>query len=303
MNRSGETEPMRDIRAELAFPVLDEQQIARLREIGTPRSAADGETLFAEGDRGFDFYVVVSGRVEILEHSGGTPTTVTVHEPGEFTGDVDMVTGRSALVTAVARGVTELIQIPAAEIRRFVAEDPEVGDVVLQGFMMRRTLLLDSGFSGLRIVGSRYSPATVNLTQFLARNGVPHTWIDVEEDAGAAELLQQFGVEPADTPVVMMGDGTMLKRPTPDEISDRMGLASPVGEADVADLLVVGAGPGGLAAAVYGASEGLRTRVLEADHPGGQAGGSTPYSWRPACGGSSSPSGAMIWRTRCPSTC
>lgn len=266
---------MRDIRADLAFPVLTEQQIARLRDIGTLRSAADGETLFAEGERGFDFYVVVSGRVEILEHSGGTPTTVTVHEPGEFTGDVDMVTGRSALVTAVARGPTELIQIPAAEIRRFVAEDPGLGDIVLQGFMMRRTLLLDSGFAGLRIIGSRYSPSTVRLTQFLARNGVPHTWIDVEDDPGAAELLQQFGVGPVDTPVVMMGDGTVLKRPTRDEISERMGLAAPVGEADVADLLIVGAGPGGLAAAVYGASEGLRTRVLEASHPGGQAGGST----------------------------
>jgi thioredoxin reductase (NADPH) len=264
-----------DIRAQLAFPVLDDRQIARLRKIGTPRSAEDGETLFAEGDRGFDFYVVVTGRVEILEHSGGAPTTVTVHEPGEFTGDVDMVTGRSALVTAVARGRTELIRIPAAEIRRFVAEDPELGDIVLQGFMMRRTLLLDSGFSGLRVVGSRYSPATVSLAQFLARNGVPHTWIDVEEDIGAAELLQHLGVEPADTPLVLMGDGTVLKRPTHDEVSERMGLAAPVGEAEVADLLIVGAGPGGLAAAVYGASEGLRTRVLEADHPGGQAGGST----------------------------
>jgi thioredoxin reductase (NADPH) len=264
-----------DIRAELAFPVLDEQQIERLRKIGTPRIAEDGETLIAEGDRGFDFYVVVSGSVEILEHSGGSPTTVTVHEAGEFTGDVDMVTGRSALVTAVARGRTELIQIPAAEIRRFVAEDPELGDIVLQGFMMRRTLLLDSGFSGLRVVGSRYSPATIQLAQFLARNGVPHTWIDVEEDVGAAELLHQLGVSPADTPLVMMGDGTVLKRPTPDEVSDRMGLAAPVGEAEVADLLIVGAGPGGLAAAVYGASEGLQTRVLEGSHPGGQAGGST----------------------------
>lgn len=266
---------MRDLRESLAFPVLGEAQIERLRRIGTERTVDDGAVLFAEGERGFDFYVVVSGRVEILEHSGGSARTVTIHEPGEFTGDVDMVTGRSALVTAVARGPTRLIAIPAAEIRRFVAEDPELGDTVLQGFMMRRTLLLDSGFSGLRVIGSRFSPDTVRLTQFLGRNGVPHTWLDVEEDAAADDLLRQFGVGPEAMPVVMMGDGRLLHRPSVADIAERMGLSSPVSESDLADLLIVGAGPGGLAAAVYGASEGLRTVVLEASHPGGQAGGST----------------------------
>ena len=141
--------------------------------------------------------------------------------------------------------------------------------------MMRRTLLLDSGFSGLRVIGSRYSPDTVRVTQFLARNGVPHTWLDVEDDNAADDLLRQFGVGPDEMPVVMMGDGRILHRPSLAEVAERMGLSSPVGEMDLADLLIVGAGPGGLAAAVYGASEGLRTVVLEASHPGGQAGGST----------------------------
>lgn len=187
---------MTDSREQLAFPILEPAHIERLRAIGKERELADGEVLFAEGERGFDFYVVEEGSVEIAEHSTGETKIVTVHQPGEFTGDIDMITGRSALVTATARAATRVVAISAADIRRVVAEDPDLGNIVLRGFMMRRTLLLDAGFSGLRIIGSRFSPDTVQLTQFAGRNGVPHTWIDVEEDPAAEELLQQFGCAP-----------------------------------------------------------------------------------------------------------
>ena len=266
---------MNDTREELAFPILEPGHIERLRAIGEERKLADGEVLFAEGERGFDFYVVESGSVEIAEHSTGEPKIVTVHEPGEFTGDIDMITGRSALVTATARGATRVIAIPAADIRRVVAEDPDLGNIVLRGFMMRRTLLLDAGFSGLRIIGSRFSADTVRLTQFASRNGVPHTWIDVEEDPAAEELLQQFGTCADDIPVVITGDGDLLLRPSRSELAAKLGLTMAARHRATADLLIVGAGPAGLAAAVYGSSEGLETLVIESSHAGGQAGGSS----------------------------
>lgn len=266
---------MKNFREQIAFPILEPKQLEHLRQLGAGRQVPDGEILFAEGDRGFDFFVVESGSVEIVEHSAGEARTVTVHEAGEFTGDIDMLTGRSALVTARARGPAQVLQIPADRLKQIVADEPELGNLILRGFLTRRALLLDEGFTGLRIVGSRYSRATVRLTQFASRNAIPHTWIDVEEDPAADEILQQFGVGTDDMPVVITGDGEVLRRPSVADLSAKMGLAISRERQEVTDLLIVGAGPAGLAAAVYGASEGLSTVVLEADHAGGQAGGST----------------------------
>lgn len=266
---------MKDYRESIAFPVLDTRHLERLREIGTSCEFRDGEVLFAEGDRGYDFFVVEEGQVEILEHSAGSASTITIHEVGEFTGDVDMLTGRASLVTARARGATRVIRMPVAGVKKIVADEPELGNTILRGFLTRRALLLDQGFTGLRIVGSRFSRDTVRLTQFAARNGIPHTWIDVEEDTAAAEILTQLGVSVEEMPVVITGSGELLRRPTIAELANTMGLAAPARGSEMTDLLIVGAGPAGLAAAVYGASEGLRTVVLEAHHIGGQAGGST----------------------------
>ena len=266
---------MKDYRETIAFPVLDARHLERLRDIGTSCEFGDGEVLFAEGDRGYDFFVVEEGQVEILEHSAGSASTITIHEVGEFTGDVDMLTGRASLVTARARGATRVIRMPAADVKKIVTDEPELGNTILRGFLTRRALLLDQGFTGLRIVGSRFSRDTVRLTQFAARNGIPHTWIDVEDDNAAAEILAQLGVSVEEMPVVITGSGEVLRRPTIAELANTMGLAAPKRGSEMTDLLIVGAGPAGLAAAVYGASEGLRTVVLEAHHVGGQAGGST----------------------------
>jgi thioredoxin reductase (NADPH) len=266
---------MKDYRESIAFPVLDARHLDSLKKIGASCEFGDGEVLFAEGDRGFDFFIVEEGQVEILEHSTGSASTITIHEPGEFTGDVDMLTGRASLVTARARGVTRVIRMSAADVKKIVADEPELGNIILRGFLTRRALLLDQGFTGLRIVGSRFSRDTVRLTQFAARNGIPHTWIDVEDDAAAAEILAQLGVSVEEMPVVMTGSGEVLWRPTIAELANTMGLAAPARRSEMTDLLIIGAGPAGLAAAVYGASEGLRTVVFEAHHVGGQAGGST----------------------------
>ncbi len=266
---------MKDYREAIAFPVLDARHMDRLKKMGVSCEFSDGELLFAEGDRGFDFFIVEEGEVEILEHSAGSASTITIHEAGEFTGDVDMLTGRSSLVTARARGTTRVTRMSADNVKKIVADEPELGNIILRGFLTRRALLLDQGFTGLRIVGSRYSRDTVRLTQFVARNGIPHTWIDVEDDAAAAEILEQLGVSVEEIPVVITGSGEVLRRPTIAALADTMGLATPTHRSTTTDLLIIGAGPAGLAASVYGASEGLQTVVLEAHHIGGQAGGST----------------------------
>lgn len=259
--------PQRDI----AFPTLSEAEIDRLRGLGEVHSTSAGEVLFSEGDVGADVYVVLSGRVEVAEHSAGRERQVTVHEAGQFTGDVDMLTGRGALVTATVREAGEVLAVPLEEIREVVADVPDLGDRILNAFLMRRTLLLESGFAGLRIVGSRYSQETFRIKEFAARNHIPYTWFDLESDPAAEELLEKFDVPASDTPMVVCRDSRVLRNPTNTEVADCMGLDVRPPSEEVFDLVVVGAGPAGLAASVYGASEGLNTIAVDEDAPGGQA--------------------------------
>jgi thioredoxin reductase (NADPH) len=256
---------------EVAFPRLDEAQLAALERFGTRKTFGDGRALFAAGERGFKFFVVLSGRVEIVDRSGDKPRTVTVHEPREFTGDVDLMTGRPAVVSGVARGPCEALAVGPDDVRRLVAERPDLGDLLLHAFIARRQLLEESGFVGCRVIGSRYSRDTFRVRDFLAKNRVPYTWVDAEADPGAEALLRHFHVTAADTPVVACGHKLLLKHPSNRELAEKLGIRQPV-DAELYDLLVVGAGPAGLAAAVYGASEGLNTVVVDALAPGGQAG-------------------------------
>ncbi len=258
---------------ETAFPRLDDAQLAELKRFATPRTFRDGEALFSAGERGFKFFVVLSGRVAITEAASGAVRTVTVHGPREFTGDVDMLTGRPAVVTARAQGDCEVLEVGPEDLRRLIGERPDLGDRVLHAFVARRRLLEASGFVGCRVVGSRYSRDTFRVRDFLARNRVPFTWVDPDSDPVAEELLRRLGVPASDLPIVTCGDKVLLKQPSNRELADRLGLRqAPDGE--LYDLVVVGAGPAGLAAAVYGASEGLRTLVVDGVSPGGQAGSS-----------------------------
>ena len=258
----------------IAFPTLDDAQIADLGRCthAKPHLYRDGETLFAVGDRDFKFHVIRSGDVEIIDFSGDAPRTVTVHHKGGFTGDISHLTGNPSVVTAIARGDCEVYEISRDTLRQTLNQCPTLSDIILQAFIARRQLLRKSAdFTGLRVIGSRYSADTFRVRDFLAKNRALFTWVDVETDPDVDRLLKQFNVTEADTPVVACSSMLLLRNPSNRELAERIGIRQPL-EQTVYDLVVVGAGPAGLAAAVYGASEGLQTAVLDRTAPGGQAG-------------------------------
>ena len=260
---------------EIAFPVLTPKDVKTLTARGTTRDVHAGEVLFAEGDREFPFFVVLEGGIEILEHSSGSPNIVTVHRPGEFTGDVDMLSGRAGLVEARSVGDGRVLQLTPADLRRAVDELPELGETFVKAFLARRRLLIEEGFEGVRIIGSRFSPEAHRLRDFATRNGIPYRFLDVETDQQAEALLRQFNVPVSAMPIVMDGEGTWHSNPSLGDIGACMGMVSRMEEGHVYDLVVVGAGPAGLAASVYAASEGLDVLTAESLAPGGQAGTSS----------------------------
>src|SRR6266446_9184839 len=254
----------------IAFPRLDEAQIARLSgcTAAKPRSYEDGQTLFAVGERDMKFFVVKSGEIEIIDYSGDEPKRVTVHRAGQFTGEVSHLTGAKAVVSAIAQGRCEVLEVSGEALRRVLNQCPDLSDIILQAFIARRQLLHQSpDFTGLRVIGSRYSADTLRVRDFLAKNRALFTWVDVETDPQVDQLLKQFGLTEADTPVVACGHRLMLRNPTNRQLADATGVHQTL-EQIVYDLAVVGGGPAGLAAAVYGASEGLNTAVLEQTAPG-----------------------------------
>jgi thioredoxin reductase (NADPH) len=259
----------------VAFPTLGSKELTALRDRGHPRAVRAGEYLFKAGDRNFCFYVVVDGSLEILEESSDEPRVVAVHGPGAFTGDVDMLTGRAAVVSCRVTEDGNVLEMNTDELRRAVDELPDVGEVILKAFLTRRELLLREGFSAIRIIGSRFSPDAHRLRDFALRNAMPFRWIDLEADEQADALLREFNIPPSATPIVIGRDGSWASNPSNAEFARRAGLSLALEDDHVYDLVVVGAGPAGLAASVYAASEGLDVLTADALAAGGQAGAST----------------------------
>jgi thioredoxin reductase (NADPH) len=259
---------------DVAFPKLDEAQMASLAScpLASLKRYRDGEKLFEVGERDCTFFVVKSGEVAIEDESGETPTTLAVLGPGQFTGEVGQLTGSPSFVRGVARGDCEAYAVSPPALRQLLNHHPQVGDVILQAFLARRHLLQESErFTGLRVIGSRDSRDTFRIRDFLNKNHVPFSWLDVDADPQVKQLLEQFGVTEADTPVVAWGHKLHLRNPSNRQLAEVLGLLRHL-DGEEFDLVIVGAGPAGLAASVYGASEGLSTVVLETTAPGGQAG-------------------------------
>ena len=257
-----------------AFPRLSDAQIAALDAQGQRRPIQPGDVLFAEGDRDCGFFVVLAGRVASVE-GHGTPEerVIAVHGTGRFLGELSLLTGEGAWYSAVALDAGEVLAVPVARLRELVARDPAFGDLVLRAYLLRRSILIGLG-AGLRIVGSKYSPDTRRVRDFAARNRLPYRWLDLEADPSAEGVAAQFGVTPQDTPLVIV-HGRLLRNPSNAELAAAIGLPAPSEPQASCDLLVVGSGPAGLSAAVYGASEGMRVIVLDATAAGGQAGTSS----------------------------
>lgn len=261
-----------DGRWELAFPILTDDQIQRLEPFGTTIEIPKGRSVWEAGSPNMCMFVVLDGEMEI--HDPRTGTELAVHRKGAFSGDIDVISGRPSIVRSIARSDLRLLEIPGDEVRHIVGEHPLMGDIILRAFISRRGILQDSNVAGVFVLGSRYSGDVLRIREFLQRNRYPVIWQDVETHEDAEMLLKEFQISEDETPYLVLPNGKTLRAPTIDELAEELGVSAQI-EDKVYDLAIIGAGPAGLAAGVYGASEGLSTLILDRDGPGGQAGTSS----------------------------
>src|SRR5215216_4419816 len=267
IDRTGE---IRSTRA----PQLREDQIEILERYGQTRKTEVGDVLFRAGDTQNDFIIVLEGEVEVVDDFAGEARTIGVFLAGRFLGELNMLTGQAMYLTAVVRKGGEVLAIPRERLKEVVTEEQNLSDIILKAFLARRAYMMRTGL-GLRIIGSRHSADAARLREFAARNRVPHVWIELEEDPEAEALLERLGAKPSETPVTVWQGKDVLKNPTNAEFARTTGLKVDAPWDKTYDLVVVGAGPAGLGASVYGASEGLFTLALESVALGGQAGTSS----------------------------
>jgi thioredoxin reductase (NADPH) len=258
-------------------PVLDAAQLDVLRRYGTERGVAAGDVLFADGDETYDLIVMLDGAAEIIQGYGQpSATLIAGYGRSQFLGEIGMMTGQRAYLTAVATSAGRVLAVPVAQLRALMAHEPGLGDLILRTFLLRHSILMRRG-AGLRLIGSRFDPDTRRLLEILARNRLVSTWLDLEASPQAEAMLRGLDVPVADLPVVVIPGGPLLRNPAGRTLLDALGMsgAEDPYPAGACDLLVVGGGPAGLAASVYGASEGLVTTLAEETALGGQAGTSS----------------------------
>src|SRR5580692_112634 len=263
------------VNQEQAFPALTPSQIDRIRPIGQIRQTKVGEILFEPGDPTARFFVLLSGALEIVQPTVTGERLIVTHQAGSFTGEMTMISGRGALARGRVTAAGEFLELSPEALRTLVARDEELSGIFMRAFILRRVLLISSGGGNVILLGSRHSAKTLRLREFLTRNGHPHTYIDLDTETGAQELLDRFTVTLDEIPVVICNGETVLRGPSIQELAKCLKLNAHITATEVRDLVIVGAGPAGLAAAVYGASEGLDVLVIEAESPGGQAGSSS----------------------------
>jgi thioredoxin reductase (NADPH) len=256
---------------EVAFPQLTSTELAFIKPLATPCEYADGETIFRAGQADIDLYIVESGQIEIRNPTDGQ-RVIVAHGPGQFSGDIDLLTGRPVIVTGVARGETRVLRIPCGQLRALLNRVPSFGEKLITAFTRRRELLNQMGTLGLRVVGPGRCRDTNTVREFLYKNFVPFTWFDTETEEGQG-ALKALG-SPRKTPVIECGNGRVLVNPSLQELASEAGIWKCVPSQEV-DLAIVGAGPAGITAAVYASSEGLSTVIFDKLGPGGQAGASS----------------------------
>ncbi len=258
-----------------AFPVLTAAQIDRIRPMGVVRKFERGDILFKPGDTAVPFFVLMSGAMEIIQPSFDGEHPVATHVAGEFTGEITMISGQRCMVLGRVTEPGEFLELPGDELRALIAKDAELSEVLLRAFILRRLALISGGLGNVILMGSRHSAQTLALREFLTRNAYPHNYVDLDTDRASQALLDRFELKPSEVPVVVCNDRNVLKNPSIQELASCLGLNSSIDGTQIRDVIIVGAGPAGLAAAVYGASEGLDVLVIETTAPGGQAGSSS----------------------------
>jgi thioredoxin reductase (NADPH) len=263
-----------DRRAEI-FPVLTRPQIERIRPLGHVRQVQPGEILFEPGDRAVPFFVVLSGKMEIVQPTFEGERPVVQHGPGEFTGEIATLSAQDSLARGRVLEGGEFLEVSEEGLRSLIAKDAELSEVLLRAFLLRRIELIRRGWGNVVVVGSQHSAKTLQIREFLSRNGYPYAYLDLDRDQPSQAMLDRFEIQTSQVPVVICCGRGALRSPSIQELANLLDLNPTIEDKGVRDVIIVGAGPAGLAAAVYAASEGLDVLLVETQAPGGQAGTSS----------------------------
>jgi thioredoxin reductase (NADPH) len=262
-------------RTEWIFPLLTQAQTTRIAAHGRTRHVEPGEVLVEAGNHYIHFFIVLSGELETVRLSGGDEVLVAVIKPGMFTGEVNLLSGRRSMLQTRASESSDVIEIDRDGLMEIIQRDSELSEILMRAFLLRRVELIAHGIGDVVLIGSDHCAGTLRIKEFLTRNGYPYSFVSLDRDDAVQEVLDHFKVSLADVPVLICRGQSILRNPTNQQIADCLGFNDRIDATQVRDLVIVGAGPAGLAAAVYAASEGLDVLVIESDSPGGQAGSSS----------------------------